>query len=189
MLEYSVTEASPPEGHAKSWIIHVCPAEAERLLLEWVNLPFEAKQAAEIGRVQDERERMHKRYPDVFGAFDDTQFFEVLIQIQKSLQKAWSSAELGSKEWYFVEARNLYRELPIIFAPQDHPYQAFYGDIDSNDDLQLQSRVNLLRRGGQLFSEPPPSTPFDVAVSYFQRTLADRAKYCGDTLSQRPLMP
>jgi hypothetical protein len=176
-IEYSM---STSRRQASKILGVISPTEAQRLLLDWANLPFDAKLISDLERVQASRKRMRLHYADIFAGFDDMQLVAVLYQIQKFLRKAWSSADPRGKDWYLTQMRDLYRELPVLFASPDagDPYRPFH-DVDAGDDFEIQSSVNLERMINNRFSEPPPITPFEAAVFYFQRALADRAKYCG----------
>jgi hypothetical protein len=120
-----------------------------------------------------------RRYPEMFeplGNHHPQLWAETLTWIQLCLQKAWRATDDDRKrQWCGYEMRRHYRDAVTVAAfaatktePKDLPvFFSALAHIGENPD-RVDPRL----------IDPPPKTPFEAAVVYFQEHIRDRAKYC-----------
>jgi hypothetical protein len=164
------------------------PTDAERLLVDWANLPDLPYSANERKLLQekltagipvappDECRRLVKRNVQVFGpnaldwewggvsGFGLTAFD--LIETRDLLRRVWTAPERRSREWYSFHLRLM-----------------FYGWEARADFIRNHPVSTITDPGWSKLSyfDPPPVTPFEASVFYLQTSIAERAKRCGNS--------
>lgn len=146
----------------------VTRAEADRLLLDLAN----------VHDKPESLQRIRDRNPDTLGNVDD----HILIQLQGVLRLAWTAQDARHRDWFIFQVRDVYcafqldQQMALSERPDD-PYPR---------EVILPSGGTLTTWGGESSStklerrrlQPPPPTIFEATMYYFQRSIAERAKFC-----------
>jgi hypothetical protein len=120
----------------------VSPARAERLLVDWANLPDngEPRFAAAVGRLT-------KLYPEIFGrsasVSHDIQLMISSISIH--LRRAWDAPDPRHREWYIFAVRQTYGQfVERVLLPPFSPSQDNRADsgfkIDEKKKREIHAR-------------------------------------------------
>jgi hypothetical protein len=146
---------------------------AERLLLDWANLPNLAYKGTNEGPIQ----RMLMHYPDVFEGFSANgikargELIGTLIVVRDDLRKAWDAPDSRHREWYLFKLRDFFKD--TLFREQ------------FKELLSADPESDLFARAADRFNEPPPITPLEAAMFHFQR-IADTARHCPNPNCSNP---
>ncbi len=146
--------------------------DAERLLLDWANLP----NLAYLPASEQARQRMRSRYPDLFGGLDEIELGGLLLVVRDQLRQAWDASDRRHRDWYLFQARQTFHQIPIIDRARREGLLGMNDDVRNRDNFR-QNLARGFELAGRL-EEPPPSSPFEATLFHFQTVIADRAKHC-----------
>jgi hypothetical protein len=143
----------------------VTRAAAERLLRELANLHDDGSSR-----------KLRAHHPDAFGNIFD----HSLIQFRDILRLAWTAHDVRHRDWFIFQLRDYYcacqREYELSKRPDD-PYPREVS-LPSGGTVTIwpASTISAELEGRRL--EPPPETKFEATMFYFQRSIAERTKFC-----------
>lgn len=126
-------------------------AEAERLLVDWVNLR------------REDADRFMKRYGDLIGDVSAG-----LFSYQEELRHAWDAPNSRTRSWYLFMIRHSY-------AFQMRQQAAGYTNHQLTAPPTAEQKLALK----QLLTAPPEISALEAALYYLQEGIGDRAKHCG----------
>jgi hypothetical protein len=131
----------------------ITAAEAERLLVDWVNLK------------QEDAKKFLERYGGLLGnVFNSNEVFS----LQGELREAWVAPNSRDRSWYLFMIRHTY-----AFAMK---CQALGRSRDELLTPQTPEERIVLRK---MLAAPPEISPLEAALYYLQEAIGDRAKRCG----------
>jgi hypothetical protein len=133
------------------------PRDAQRLLLDWVNLDF-------LRGRDDQLRRFRARHKDVIGPLRDGD----LQDLRDELRLVWDEQDRRRQDWYIFRLRDSFHRYGIM-----------------HDITEKREAPSPQRLAGRL-SEPPEITAFEAAMFYFQRQLAASAKHCRNETCPAP---
>lgn len=96
-----------------------------------------------------------------------------LVELRDLLRRAWDAPDRRRKDWYLFQLRvrvHTWKTLVEFFRA--HPQHPRLAPVPSEAILKLSKLTAL---------EPPPVTPFESTVFYFQTAIADLTKHCGNS--------
>jgi hypothetical protein len=150
----------------KDFLVIAKPAQFERLLTDWVNLP-----PASSKKIGPALERLWVRYRNVFAELNiESSDAGPIIHLRDYLRAAWETADPRSRQWYIFKARDQARYYGIE-APYIHQFSA--KQAQSSEILILDTN-EIMRRNA-----PPPLTQFEQAMFHLQRR-SEYLRRCGN---------
>jgi hypothetical protein len=96
-----------------------------------------------------------------------------LVELRDLLRRAWDVPDRRRKDWYLFQLRarvHTWKTLVEFFRA--HPQHVRLAPVPSEAILKLSKLTAI---------EPPPVTPFEATVIYFQTAIADLTKHCGNS--------
>jgi hypothetical protein len=126
--------------------------EAERLLLDWVNLKHE------------DAPRFMNRWHPLIGNVGRS-----LFSYQESLRKAWDAPNSRTRSWYLFTIRHAH-------AYEMRTQQA---GVDINALRNPNATTEEILAHKELLEAPPEISALEAALYYLQEGVGDRAKHCG----------
>jgi hypothetical protein len=150
---------STSRKHGSKFLGVITREKAEKLLLDWANL--------RISKDEGPLRRLVVRYPEVFIPLSLDQTFAdaprqawELERLLGHLRKAWDAPDRRHRDWYIFHLRAKYSE-----------WTRGMSLVKPEEEIAIKPI--------EWYEEPPPITPLEATMIYFQTTIADRAKHCG----------
>jgi hypothetical protein len=144
----------------------IARSDAERLLLDWANLP----ELPDYGPAELEAYmRLLSRHPQVFGHIEVSDARFQIEEIGVRLRQAWDAPNRRNRDWYCFQLRAKFHQWKTQVEFFRHHPPVHIDQVDIRVHEQLWKSLE----------EPPPISDFEAAIFYFQTSISDRAKYCG----------
>jgi hypothetical protein len=172
------------------------PKEAEKLLLDWVNLPDLAMSPEDWndpnpmfvdGPEDDSHRYFRSRYEHVLGLRLTNR---LVSQLRDRLREVWDAADARTQDWYIFELRRLFHQWTSELRFYDWSAESHAELRARGYSAKAVAKATLELRKALEFreslQEPPPVTPFEAAVFYFQRKLGHLAKHCQNPTCSEP---